>query len=573
MRSYFLSQLNISILSIFILSSLTLPADYTRGTDFPFAPAAGVTGSTAVSRLDSSIVAWATGFQNVAYGNFVDQAWRTPEKALNQAVGGSFDIVSLGRGGRITLTFENPIRNGLGFDFAIFENSFSSTFLEVAWVEVSSDGTNFVRFPNYSIGPTPVSGFGSIDPTTFFGLAGKYQTGFGTPFELEELALAYTAALANEDDFSSTYKTSLITNFPKIDLQNIRFIRLIDVKGDGNSLDSEGFIIYDPYPTIGSAGFDLDAIGVINEAPPIQQQQSINFSSIPHQLLTDLSVDLIATSSSGLPVQFSVLSGPATLDGTRLDFIENGTVTVEASTLGNTIYAPAPSVTRSFVIADEFQSLFIAPIPNLLTNTTDFPITVYSSSGLPIKLLIDEGPLNSQVTNPPNSKINTGSDVGSIRLRASQSKGIFNGITYAPAEDIFVTFDIVATNTINAPENFSQWQTRFNLGTNFIDSDLDGASNLLEFLGGTAPDDAQEYPHNKISLIDNEIWFELQVTPKALASFKIETSTNLGLPTSWTPSAPTHVETINGNGAPIYRYHMKLNPENKRFWRFSLENH
>jgi hypothetical protein len=26
-------------------------------------------------------------------------------------------------------------------------------------------------------------------------------------------------------------------------------------------------VIYDPYPTVGSAGFDLDAIGVINAVP------------------------------------------------------------------------------------------------------------------------------------------------------------------------------------------------------------------------------------------------------------------------------------------------------------------
>ena len=52
----------------------------------------------------------------------------------------------------------------------------------------------------------------------------------------------------------------------KVDLGNIRFVRIIDINGDGNTKDSFNNSIYDPYPCTGSAGFDLDAIGVINEA-------------------------------------------------------------------------------------------------------------------------------------------------------------------------------------------------------------------------------------------------------------------------------------------------------------------
>jgi len=54
-----------------------------------------------------------------------------------------------------------------GFDFAVFENSFNDSFLELAFVEVSSDGINFVRFPATSNTQTDVqiTGFGTIDPT------------------------------------------------------------------------------------------------------------------------------------------------------------------------------------------------------------------------------------------------------------------------------------------------------------------------------------------------------------------------------------------------------------------------
>jgi hypothetical protein len=51
-----------------------------------------------------------------------------------------------------------------------------------------------------------------------------------------------------------------------LDLSRIRYIRLRDIIGDGNALDCAGRPIYDPYPTTGGAGFDLDAIAVLGSA-------------------------------------------------------------------------------------------------------------------------------------------------------------------------------------------------------------------------------------------------------------------------------------------------------------------
>ncbi len=214
----------------------------------PYAPAAGKPGSTAIYKDDPSFVAWATGWENYLPGLNVDSTWKTPEKALGKAVGTSYDIVCLGRGGQITMTFDKPITNGDGWDFAVFENSFNDTFLELAYVEVSSDGKHFYRFDNVSLTSGPVGGFGSVDPTNITGLASKYRQGYGTPFDLDPLCFRKAGPL--------TY----------LDLNNVRYVRLLDIVGDGSYKDSYGRIIYDPYPTTGSAGFDLDAIGVIHQA-------------------------------------------------------------------------------------------------------------------------------------------------------------------------------------------------------------------------------------------------------------------------------------------------------------------
>jgi hypothetical protein len=198
---------------------------------------------------DPAFISWAAGVDDYVPGGNVDETWQTPLKALGKAEGNSFDVVALGDGGMITLIYDPPIHNGEGWDFAVFENSFSDTYLELAYVEVSSNGRDFIRFDNVSLTSSPVSGFGNLDPTDVDGLAGKYRQAYGTPFDLETLSK----------------KPEVISG--AVDLSAITHVRLIDIIGDGTYPDSWGNPIYDPYPTPGSAGFDLDAVGVLSNAP------------------------------------------------------------------------------------------------------------------------------------------------------------------------------------------------------------------------------------------------------------------------------------------------------------------
>ncbi len=232
----------------------------------PYPPAATLAGSTAIGKDSPLFVAWATGFENLVRGpQDINNptgplaSFGTGGATLGKAIGDSFDVVSLGDGGQITLTFAQPITNGTGFDFAVFENGFSDTFLELAFVEVSSNGSNFFRFPSVSLSSQTVQigGFGSVDPTNLHNLAGKYRQGFGTPFDLQDL----------------------VGVSPLLNVNAITHVKLIDVVGritpaPGNpgwspALDSLGNIINDPYSTpFSSSGFDLDAVGVIHVPEP-----------------------------------------------------------------------------------------------------------------------------------------------------------------------------------------------------------------------------------------------------------------------------------------------------------------
>ncbi|OFX72146.1 MAG: hypothetical protein A2X12_08890 [Bacteroidetes bacterium GWE2_29_8] len=229
----------------------------------PYSPAVGQSGSTAISKESSSFVAWATGVElqrgyiniedtSAKYDNTNRASFGKASFCLGKALGNSFDVVSLGDKGVATLTFDRPIVNGVGADFAVFENGFNDTFLELAFVEVSSDGERFVRFPSVSLTQinSQVGGYNNLDPTNIHNLAGKYSQGYGTPFNLNDL------------------KDSI-----GLDLLNIRFVRIIDVCGSISdeyaSYDSKGNKINDPYPTpFHSGGFDLDGVGIINGGTP-----------------------------------------------------------------------------------------------------------------------------------------------------------------------------------------------------------------------------------------------------------------------------------------------------------------
>lgn len=233
-----------------------------------FAPAAGKPGSTAIRNDSSCFVGWAKGCEvvrgyrdiSLPDSGFADAG--TPQSALGPALQNG--TLSLGDAGIATLTFDAPITNGPGWDFAVFENSFLDTFLELAFVEVSSDGKRFVRFPAISLSQIAkqTDAFGYTQPEKIHNLAGKYRLGFGTPFDLEELK-----------------------DSAGLDVTRITHIRIIDVVGSIQlpfaQQDSKGNIINDPWPTrFPSGGFDLDAVGVIHAIMSTPSNNQITIPSI-----------------------------------------------------------------------------------------------------------------------------------------------------------------------------------------------------------------------------------------------------------------------------------------------------
>jgi len=78
--------------------------------------------------------------------------------------------------------------------------------------------------------------------------------------------------------------------------------------------------------------------------------QTITFGALTNLNYGAPAFPLTATASSGLPVSFGIVSGPATISGTNLTITGTGTVTVQATQAGSSTYNAATSVNQSFVV-------------------------------------------------------------------------------------------------------------------------------------------------------------------------------------------------------------------------------
>ncbi len=85
--------------------------------------------------------------------------------------------------------------------------------------------------------------------------------------------------------------------------------------------------------------------------------QTINFGVLSNKTYGDAPFTVSAIASSGLPVSFSIFSGPATIAGNTVTLTGAGSVTVRASQEGNETYSAATPVDQSFTVNQKSASV------------------------------------------------------------------------------------------------------------------------------------------------------------------------------------------------------------------------
>ncbi len=168
--------------------------------------------------------------------------------------------------------------------------------------------------------------------------------------------------------------------------------------------------------------------------------QSISFPQIPTKLTSDPPFALGASATSGLPVSYTIISGPATINGDSC--VLNGTpglVTIQADQFGNAQYDTAASVTVSFNVVDPALNVPTIDARNPLPSTNVYMPTLSTME------------LAALVTIPYPSLFS----VTGVEF-------VINGTTY-PAHD----FNNAHYNAYWAPTSYGAYSIQINATSNY----------------------------------------------------------------------------------------------------------
>ena len=242
------SALVAASLALIVPAATAWAGAYSRPTDTAHAI------DPAIAASSPDFVEWANAILPLGAGTHLAPRGSTSVSLTGFNSLGDPDADQIAHGdspGYLTVTFPTGIRNWTGADFAVFKNGFTygspnGLFMELAYVEVSTNGLAFAQFPSISTITAPVvesGAFAGFDTSNVYNLAGKHASGYGTPFNLDDLL------------------TDPLVLSGSVNLANIQCVRLFNIPGSGAFFDSAE-----------SGGFDFrlpdgQGVGVLNAVP------------------------------------------------------------------------------------------------------------------------------------------------------------------------------------------------------------------------------------------------------------------------------------------------------------------
>jgi hypothetical protein len=177
-----------------------------------------------------------------------------------------------------------------------------------------------------------------------------------------------------------------------------------------------------------------------------QATQTISFTAPSPVTYGASPITLSATASSGLPVIFSVVSGPGTISGNILTITGVGTVEVAADQAGDADYAAAREVTHRIVVKQIEQTITFTAPPSPVTYGVA-PITLVATGGASGNVVVFSV-LSGPATVSGNILTITG--VGTVEVAANQA----GDADYAAAREVthnIVVKQIEQTISFTAP--------------------------------------------------------------------------------------------------------------------------
>ncbi|PZR40528.1 MAG: hypothetical protein DI538_03990 [Azospira oryzae] len=144
--------------------------------------------------------------------------------------------------------------------------------------------------------------------------------------------------------------------------------------------------------------------------------QTISFDELSDKIATDPAFIVSASSYSGLPVSFEIMSGPATIEGNKISLTGSGLVKIKAIQQGNEKFDAAEPVERSFNVTKADQTITFNALEDKTSDSAPFDLDATATSLLPVSFTIVSGPAEIS-----GKTVMLKSEGGTVTIKASQS--------------------------------------------------------------------------------------------------------------------------------------------------------
>ncbi len=225
------------------------------------------------------------------------------------------------------------------------------------------------------------------------------------------------------------------------------------VSGDTLQLNNAGTVVLKASQA-GNATYAAFAANETITVTALQTQTVANFPSTLNLSMAQTPYTLPPTTSAGLTLSYSVVSGPGKISGNTLTLTGAGTVVINASQAGNSTYA-AYSGAEAITVSTVGQTVTGFPASlSLSTTQSPYALPKTTSAGLTISYSVASGP----ATVSGSTLTLTGA--GTVVVNASQA-GNATYAAYSGSETIAVSTSSLASQTVS---NFPSTQT-YTLGS------------------------------------------------------------------------------------------------------------
>lgn len=356
--------------------------------------------------------------------------------------------------------------------------------------------------------------------------------------------------------------------------------------------------------------------------------QTINFPALADRTYGPAVITLAASASSGLPVSFAVVSGPAIVEGDQLTLTGSGTVVIRAAQGGDASYALASPVERSFAVARAAATVMLSNLVRAYSGAAQAIVATTDPQNLSLRIRYDgrvEAPSAAGIYSvfvSVDDPRYVGSAAGTLEITGSAQT-----ITFAPigpralsagdvslvasaSSGLSVTFSLVSgparlagnqvvltgpgtvtvrasqagnANYFAAPEvervfvvvtGFAGWQAiHFSseelalpalAGPN-ADPDADGLGNLMEYALGSDPRASSSAPAPAVGATATDWTFTYTRPSDRLdLGYTVECSPNL---TAWSSTGVTHTLVSSSDGFETWRATAPLRSSPTCFFR------